>query len=996
MRRLILCSSAFGFVLQGALALAGDVSSFDRDVAPLIARHCLDCHSGGDGKGGLNLSTKAGALAGGETGVSIVAGKPDESLLWERVSSGEMPPTSKLTASEKETLRRWIAEGAAWGTDPIDPYQVTTAQRAGRDWWSLRSVHRVDPPAELKSSPWVRTPVDAFILKNLQSSGLTPRAEADRRTLIRRLYFDLTGLPPSPEEVDDFVHDTNPGAYEVRVDRLLASPEYGVRWARWWLDLARFAESNGFEYDEFRPAAYRYRDWVVNAFNRDLPYDQFAQQQLAGDVLQPSDPGAVEATGFLVAGAYDTVGQSQVSQVMRAVVRADELEDVIGTVGQTFLGLTINCARCHDHKFDPIRQSDYYRVASALDGVHHGERDLSAIDPQTIEHRRQTDRAEEALKNLEAPARQKIAAERRIAAPAPAPEPMAAWDFDRGLADRVGSLQVKLQAGAKVGPDGLRVDGKSGYASTGPIPGFLKAKTLEAWVKLDNLDQRGGGVISLQAEDGSTFDAIVFGEQEPRRWMAGSEGFNRYRSVAGAVETDAATRPVHLAITFDLDGTIRLYRDGQPYGKPYKSTGPIEMSRAQVVFGVRHLPVGGNRMLAGTIVRARLHARALAPAEVEASFASEGGYISEAELVAALDPELVARRAQLVGELRQLREASSTSARKAYAVVARQAGVMKVQKRGNPADTGETVAAGGVGSIQGVSSDLGLPPDAPEAERRRRLALWITDPKNPLFARVVVNRLWQAHFGQGLIETPSDLGFNGGKPSNPELLDWLASEVVEKRWSLKAMHRLIVTSAVYRQGSKLDPQGMAKDASDRLLWRKLPARLEAEMVRDAMLSVSGQLDLRQGGPGFVDQILTRAPETNLVTSVAADPATTGLNRRTLYRAWSRGGRSSLLDTFDCPDPSTTAPRRAVTTTPLQALSLMNNATVLYLSDAFAKRLERDAGADPQAQVDRAYRLALGRLPEPEERRRSVALVQKFGAATLARVLFNSNEFLYVD
>ncbi len=698
----------------GSSSLADGPRGFDGSIAPILARRCLDCHSGADAKGKLDLSRRDRAMFGGESGDAIVAGKPGESLLWERVESGEMPPKSPLPAAEKAALRDWISSGATWGTDPIDPYQVTTPRRAGRDWWSLQPVRRPEVP-EVARSDWPRTPVDRFVLRKLEAEGLSPRPEADRRSLIRRLRFDLTGLPPTPEEVDAFLADPAPDAYETLVDRLLASPDFGVRWARWWLDLARFGESNGFEHDEHRPNAWRYRDWVVDALNRDLPYDEFARLQVAGDALNPKDPGAIEATGFLVAGAYDRVGQEQQSAPSRAIVRADELEDIIATVGQTFLGLTVNCARCHDHKFDPIRQAEYYRFASALDGIHPADRE---------------------------------------------------------------------------------------------VPG---------------------------------------------------------------------TKPHH-----------------------------------------------------------------------------------------------------------------------AYAVQPSQAGMMRVHLRGNPGTPGEVVSAGGISAVVGPPADFGLVPEAPQEERRQRLATWITSRENPLFGRVVVNRLWQAHFGPGLVETPSDLGFNGGLPSHPELLDWLASELVERGWSLKAIHRLIVTSAAYRQGSRLDPTAMAKDAGDRLVWRKAPSRLEAEMVRDAMLAISGQLDPKLGGPSFFDRDVSLAPRTSIVINLEADPARPGLNRRTLYRSWGRGARSGLLDAFDCPDPSTTAPRRAITTTPLQALTLMNNALVLHLSDAFAGRLLREAGPDAGPRVDRAYRLAFAREPEPEERVRAIQLVEKFGAATLARALFNSNEFLYVD
>ncbi len=327
--------SPSAFALDGP----GQGRGFDASVAPILARRCLDCHSGTDPKGKLDLSRRASAFDGGKAGPAIEPGQPEESLLWERVESDEMPPKSPLPAEEKAALREWIATGATWGTDPIDPYQVSTSRRAGRDWWSLQPVRRPNPP-EVKRSGWVRSPIDRFVLRKLEAASLTPSDEADRRSLIRRLSFDLTGLPPTPEEVDTFLADPSSDAYERQVDRLLASPEYGVRWARWWLDLARFGESNGFEHDEFRPNAWRYRDWVVNALNRDIPYDEFARLQLAGDVLRPNDPDAIEATGFLVAGAFDSVGQTQQSEANRAIVRADELEDIVGTVGQTFLGLT--------------------------------------------------------------------------------------------------------------------------------------------------------------------------------------------------------------------------------------------------------------------------------------------------------------------------------------------------------------------------------------------------------------------------------------------------------------------------------------------------------------------------------------------------------------------------------------------------------------------------------------------------------------------------------
>src|SRR6185437_11392328 len=355
-------------LLAPSVLLHGAGPDFDKVVAPLLSERCLDCHRGAKPKGGLDLTRRRTAMAGGDQGGAIVPGKPDDSLLWQYVNDETMPPKKPLSAAEKSLLRTWIAAGAAWGTDPIDPFRITTAKRAGYSWWALQPVVKPKAPS-IKDARWGRNPIDAFILNKLEARKLHPSGPADRRTLLRRLFFDLLGLPPTPEEIAEFEQDSSPDAYERRVNRCLQSPHYGVRWARHWLDVVRFGESNGCEFDELRPNAWRYRDWVVKAFNQDMPYDEFVRLQLAGDVLRPDDAEALTATGFLVAGAYDTVGQTQQSAAMKRVVRQDELEDIVGTVGQTFLGLTIHCARCHDHKFDPIRQVEYYRMTAALAGV---------------------------------------------------------------------------------------------------------------------------------------------------------------------------------------------------------------------------------------------------------------------------------------------------------------------------------------------------------------------------------------------------------------------------------------------------------------------------------------------------------------------------------------------------------------------------------------------------------------------------------------------------
>ena len=761
------CTGATGLVAGARAQAAGGGAAavwFDRTIAPLLARRCLGCHNATDRKGGLDLSAAATTRAGGDQGVVLVAGNPGESLLWERVESGEMPPKAPLSGIEKETLREWITSGAEWGTTPIDPMRFGSDRRAGYDWWSLQPISWPAPPVSHENGGGAGAtvrPIDAFIRARLEAAGLDPSPEAGRRTLIRRLAFDLLGLPPTPEEVEAFVFDPDPEAYDRLVDRYLASPHFGQRWARHWLDVVRFAETQGFEYNRLWPDAWRYRDWVAEAFNADMPYDRFVRLQLAGDVLEPDDPMAVVATGQLVVGPFDQTMQNEGTAAMRAAAREEELEGIIGTAAQAYLGLTVHCARCHDHKFDPIRQEDYYRFAAALGGVRFGERE-SLSDAG----------AEAARRHVKALAGQIRALKNQKAALEPASRP---------------ALLLEL----------LRLEAKLGLRSGGP----------------------------------------------------------------------------------------------------------------------------------------------------------------------------------------------------AHVVTPRQPPVCHILARGDYRQPGAIVAPGGIAAVTGPPAEFGLAPDAPEAARRKALARWITDPRHPLTARVIVNRLWQHHFGVGLVDTPNDFGFNGGRPSHPELLDWLASELVQQRWSLKAIHRAIVLSAAYRRSSRPRADLARIDPDNRLLGRREPRRLEAEPLRDAVLAVSGALDIGMGGPGFLD-VTTRPGPSSIYEP--SEPTGPGPHRRSLYRTWVRAGAQPLLDALDCPEPSVSTPRRASTTTPLQALALLNDRFMLDRAEDFALCLRRAAGGDAGAQVARAYRLAFGRTRDADEEDTARGFVAEHGLAPFCLALFNANEFLFVD
>jgi hypothetical protein len=876
--------------------------------------------------------------------------------------------------------------------------------RAGPDWWSLQPIRASVPPEADPASG--ANPIDVFVRAKLRGKGLQAADPADRLTLIRRVTFDLTGLPPTPGEIDSFLSDSAVDAYEKLVDRLLASPAYGERWARHWLDAVRYSESHGFEYDRLRDNAWRYRDYVIKSFNADKPCADFVREQIAGDVLPRGTRDGVVATGMLVSGPYDQAGFGSASAVIRAKAREDELEDMLGTVSQTFLGVTLNCARCHDHKFDPYTSRDYYRLKAVFAGVVAGDRPAnSATEEQArkegitkLEKRLADLRGQVA--QIEAKAHERLLKKRDPAAAErdkTLPKPIARWAFDGDAKDLTGNLHAELKNGAKISGGRLIVNGERAFAETQPLSQDLNAKTLEAWVVLPTLKQGGGGVISVQSLDGRQFDAIVFAERTPLRWMAGSEGFVRTRDLVAADETAKPGGLIHVAITYADDGRITVYRNGRPYGESYKpdgSSSPVTFAagNAQVIFGMRQTG-GGNAFLNGEIDEARLYDFALTPEQLLASFRAGVQRISLDDLRAAMSAaDREAHRAaeteitRIEQEFGDLRRPSLT-----YAANPKQPGPTSVLKRGDVEKPSETVTPGSPAAVKGPPP-LGLMADAPEADRRRAFAEWLVHPDNPLTWRVIVNRVWQHHFGEGLVRTPNDFGFNGERPTHPELLDWLAFTFREGSGRLKSLHRLILTSAAYRQSSGFNPKAAEVDADNRLLWRFAPRRLEAEAIRDAMLSVSGKLSREAGGPSFRP---FRIETFNSAFYIPFDEDRPDFNRRSVYRMNVTSSRDPVLDVLDCPDPSVKTPRRTSTTTPLQALTLMNNPFTNRMARSFAERVKREAGDNVVEQVKLAYRFALGRRPTVAERDRAVPAVEGNGLDVLAWALLNSTEFAYV-
>ena len=704
-RRSFLTASLSAALAMGSACISAHAADpttvdFQRDVRPILAKRCFECHGVDTQESGLRLDVREALLKGGKSGrPAVLPGQSAKSRLIEVVSGQDkkvsMPPDgARLSATEIDTLRTWIDRGAEWNA-----HKAARAERKpdNDEFWSFRPVQA--PRPALAGDGWNANPIDAFIAAKLHANGLKASPQADRRTLIRRLSLDMLGLPPSPRQMADFANDRDSLAWNHLVDRVLASPHFGERWARHWLDVVRFAETDGFETNVERANAYHYRDYVIAALNADKPYDRFVCEQIAGDAF-----GEDAATGFLVGGPCDLVKSPDI--VLTRTQRLDELTDMINTTGTAFLGLTLGCAKCHDHKFDPISQRDFYAVEAVFSGVRHGDRHL--------------------------------------------------------------------------------------------------------------------------ANSSSVVYSGRFEEPEP----------------------------VH-----------RLFR-------------------------------------------------------------------------------------------------------------------------GDPMLPREPVGPGAVALL----GRLEIPETSPEQKRRMALARWIARPENPLTARVIVNRIWHYHFGRGIVDTPSDFGHHGAAPSHAELLDWLAGELVRSGWSLKHIHRLILTSSTYCQSCSPRPDALKADATARLLWRFPPRRLEAEAIRDSILTASGVLNERMGGPGFS----AFEPNTNYVRVYSPKERFGPPEfRRMVYMFKVRMEQDGVFGAFDCPDAGLVAPKRTESTTALQALNLMNSRFILDQADLMSGRIRREAGPQLGPQLDRAFTLALGRLPDDVEKAAAGQLVTSFGLPALCRGLFNANEFLFL-
>ncbi len=973
------------------------VIDFQRDVAPIIQQHCIRCHRTENRKGEISLSTAADLVENGH----VVAAKPDESTLLKLVLSqnGKPPKMPKegepLTAKQVAALRRWIESGAQWPAN----FEIHEASKAGQDWWSLQPVAPVTVPTispeqgKIGSADWTLNPIDRFVRSKLIDNGLQPSPAADRRTLIRRLSFDLLGLPPTPEAIEVFLKDPDPRAYEKLVDHLLASPHYGERWARHWLDIAHYADTHGFERDQRRDNAWRYRDWVIRSLNTDQPYDAFLKDQIAGDVLRPDDPEAVIATGFLAAGPWDFVGQAETkSEVLKRAARADDLDDMVTQVMTAACGVTINCARCHDHKLDPISQRDYYGLWAVFAGVKRGERDVSAAEVRELEARKQTLRTE--IQHVTAELAKRLGKHFDLADIVGGGDGLMTGKLGAGIDVLTGRPQTEKRGfveGVKPNTfvrstvkfvDGVVVPDASPegtpITSTGVVVKKIPKTSGQVWdairlgpvnshfsTKLDSVDfgTSDHTLLSLHANAAITFDL-----EELRKSGAPAEmKFTATAGYFGETPKNGANFAIY------LDGESRLARDriGREDGVV-----PVDISiPATTRFLTLMSTDGGNGIGHDQICFADPWLSAASPPAEDPSNTTE-------------IEKLRQRRGELENQLKAV-----PAPTRVYAILSETPAPVKVLQRGNPEQPAAEVAPAALACVANLTSQLATS-QTPEGERRRALAEWITSPANPLTRRVLVNRLWHYHFGIGLVDTPSDFGYGGGKPSHPELLDWLAQEFLRRGWSLKSMHRLICTSQAYRQQSApargpATDLGIERDAGNRLLWRMNPRRLDAESVRDAVLSVSGKLNPEMFGPGYRDFEYQEeyAPVYRYITPDAPD-----LWRRSVYRFAVRTTTHQFLTTLDCPSPANLVPSRNITTTALQSLALLNNDFMLRQSGYFAERVARD----PNTSVAQAFQLAFGRDPSSAEAKAAEELRKTRGLPQLCRMLFNANEFVYID
>ena len=983
------------------------IAFFEQHIRPALAEHCYKCHSAeaqkeGKLKGGLFLETRAGSLKGGDSGPAVVAGNASESLLikavrWEDLDT-QMPPKKKLPPELIAHFEKWVAMGAP------DPREGTagSARREinitkGREHWAFKPLSKITPP-EVRSGSWARTPVDRFLLAAQEAAGVSPSPFAAKETLLRRVYFDLTGLPPKPEVLDAFTNDDAPDAFSKVVDALLDSPQYGERWGRHWLDVVRFAESGGYEFDGFRQGAYYYRDWVIRALNADLPYDEFVRLQFAGDLLDPDKIEGAAATGFLVAGPYP----GQITAKTKERIRYDQLDDMLSTTGSAMLGLTIGCVRCHDHKYEPIPQTDYYNLAATLARTEQGEVKIERSTPDEK-------RAKEAYSQKSALLGKELAA----FASEEFPALYTAWREAQPLKQGEATGRWQVFDVASVSAENTHLT---------PAPGglvvYVENKTQDDvyTVKVRTLQK---GIRSFRLE-------ALSADQLPKKGPGLSDNGNfvlsDFKATARALDPASKAKPLALKLkavqasfeqkgfplakTLDNDLSSGWAVDPQQ-GKDHAALFEVDGEGAgfeggtEIEFQLRfkgYFGLGRFRLaFSASAVSPELLAGAQ-PQSVEELFSvdklpSGTGLEALSLWFGSVNPKAATLSAGLQEHARkapkrEYAQIYSTKQGGADVYLLRRGEVDNKAGLATPAFV-QVLSQGDVTQWTLAAADKPSAGTPPSVHPRVALGRWLTDPEKGaghLLARVIVNRIWQHHFGKGLVATPNDFGVQGEKPTHPELLDYLAGELIRGGWRLKSLHRLLLNSAAYQQGNQGPDKNGGLDPDNKLVWHQPTRRLEAEAIRDSLLHVAGTLDLRPFGPS----------ETRMENP-----------RRSVYLRVRRSELIPFLTLFDAPEPVQSVGARGLTTVPTQALTLLNSPFVRDSASRLAARVS-SRETKPEEALAKAFHLALSRKPnEAELAKFGGYLRQQLGqnptpettAKALAQTclaLLCTNEFVYID
>jgi len=880
---------------------------YEQDIAPIFEANCLDCHGPVKDKSGFRVDLRAQMLKGGDTGfAAIVPGDWEASYLMEVVTHLDeemaMPPKGdKLDDADIELLKEWVNAGAEW------PGQMDAVIDNGTDHWSFFPVERPDVP---KGS---RTPIDAFLEAKLKEAGIVPNGPADPQSLIRRVAVTLTGLPPTPDRVESFLTDYGEdadAAYAALVDELLASPHFGERWAQHWLDSIRWAETNGSEANLYRKNSWYYRDYVVRAFNDDVPYDQFVTEQLAGDQL-----GVGEATGFLVAGPH--VPAATVGREPEAIrqARADRVDEVMQTIGASMLGMTVSCARCHNHKFDPISIQDYYALTAVFQGVEFGGRYPEFADDHPRKERAKEIRAE-------------MFKAREVLR-----KGSGSWKEDWGgfaefsfPATKTTALRIEFSA-KNVGIDELQVFGTENYSKN-----LALASNGAELATGEGMTKEGNDL--SKANDGQ------FGTMA---WRTG-------------LPKDSKEKP-WIEVRLPEAEEVSRFRFS---------------SNREYYFETDYLEGGTTKYLPGFKVSAQL----------EDGSWKELGNTGWAEQKIKEDPKLQKASGRLHELIAMLGEEGPQHS--FVGSFTAMPDVTRVLHRGSPENPRDEVVPAGFEIMDG---DLELDSSASDSERRLRFAEWLTEESNPLTARVMANRIWHHIFGAGIVPTATDFGHAGAEPSHPELLDWLASEFVEHDWSMKEMIKTVVMTDAFKRSSAPTDEGISADAGAFLLWRYPPRRVEAEVIRDGILLASGKLNEEIGGKSFrIHNVKKTYAQWEVVDNHGPETW-----RRMLYQERMRRVDDRMFTAFDFPDCGQVRAKRPVSTTPLQALNLMNSDFVIEQSKYIAERAEKEAGEDRGAAVRRAFELLLSREPSSEE----LAACEDVDLTLVCRSLINSNEYAFL-